>query len=108
MHIYTKVRKVTCYYAFISYLSTHRCQNDVINAWFRIECRILVFLRLLPNEITRFIQSIESQSITSEALLLGVGTQSAPGSVAFIGIIRCASLALTYILLQQMDFAVVT
>ena len=62
---------------------SHRCQNDVINGWFRVECKILIFLTLRDIEITRFIQSVQSNSITSAALELAVGTQSVSGFVSF-------------------------
>ena len=83
----TKVRN-TCSYIPMSLvllctIHLHRCQNDVINGWFRVECKILIFLTLLPIEITRFIQSVQSNSITSAALELAVGTQSVSGFVSF-------------------------
>ena len=43
----------------------------------------MIFLTLLPIEITRFIPSVQSNSITSAALELVVGTQKFSGFVSF-------------------------
>ena len=79
----TKVRNTCSYTNVLSTALHYTCQNDVINGWFRVECKILIFLTLHPIEITRFIQSVQSNSITSAALELAVGTQSVSGFVSF-------------------------
>ena len=50
-------------------IPSHRCQNDVINGWFRVECKI----SRLQDSFSLFNQTVQSNSITLAALVLAVG-----------------------------------